>query len=477
MRFLSILAALALMVVAGVAHAGDKVLYRPAPAWVLNAPPIKPNTPDGDEDGPAFAIFDQQQRLGADGQVWAYMGLGIYLTSPEMLTQAGTVTLPWSPDKGDLIIHSAEIIRGTQRIDLLKSGQRFIVLRREQQLERAFLSGQLTATMSVEGLRVGDLLYMRYSVTQKDPVFQGKFQTLMPIMPEELRVGFGRVRLLWPSGVDLRWRTYVKDPVVQTADAGGYRELNVATPVPKQPEMPYDAPMRYRPLPVLEATNFDGWGAVVRNQMPLYRTEGTIKPGSPLAAEVAKIAAATKDPRERTAMALRLVQDEVRYLFRGMEDGNYVPQTPAFTWEARYGDCKAKTLILVAMLRALGVEADAALVSATMGDLVPKRLPMPGAFDHVIARAVIGGEVLWLDGTAIGARLADLGDVPPFRYALPLREGVTDLEPMPMSRSRSISAPASASPRPLPSPRSCAAPWRGWCGRRAARWGASRRTA
>jgi tetratricopeptide (TPR) repeat protein len=324
------------------------------------------------------------------------------------------------------------IIRGTERIDVLKGKQRFTVLRREQMLERAFMSGQLSATMSVEGLRVGDVLYMSYSITQKDPVFKGGLQTVMPILPEQIRVGFGRVRLLWPSGMDLRWRAYAKDPVVQTSEANGYRELNLALPLPKQPEIPGDAPMRYQRPPILEATNFTGWGAVVANMAPLYRTEGTIKPGSPLAAEVAKIAAATTDPRLRTAMALQLVQDKVRYLFRGMDDGNYVPQTPALTWEVRYGDCKAKTLILVAMLRALGIDAEAALTSMSAGDLLPQRLPMPGAFDHVIARVTIGSETLWLDGTANDARLADLGDVPQFRYALPLHEGVTELVPLPV---------------------------------------------
>src|SRR5690348_7389933 len=120
------------------------------------------------------------------------------------------------------------------------------------------------------------------------------------------------------------------------ARPGGYREISLIMPLPKQPDLPADAPVRFQRPPIFEATNFTGWGAVVTRMAPLFRAEGTIAPGSPLAAEVAKIAAATSDPRLRAAMALQLVQDKVRYLFRGMDDGNYVPQTPAQTWEVRY---------------------------------------------------------------------------------------------------------------------------------------------
>ncbi|MCW3848692.1 DUF3857 domain-containing protein [Sphingomonas sp. LB-2] len=422
--------ALALLGFVGVAHAGDKVLYQAAPDWVTPAPPIDGTKLNG--SSPMFILFDQQQRMSTDGQVWGYANLATRMSSPQMLTAAGTITLPWSPEKGDLIIHTVEIIRGTEHIDLIKAGQRFNVLQREQMLERAMLNGLLTATLPVEGLRVGDVLHISFSITQKDPVLGGNFQTVMPLLPEQIRVNYGRVRLLWPKAMDLHWRTYVKDPVTQTGDTGDYRELTLTMPLPKQPEVPGDAPMRFQRPSIIEATDFGSWGAVAARMTPLFSSEGKIAPGSPLAAEVAKIAKATPDPRLRTAMALRLVQDEIRYLFRGMDDGNYVPQTPAQTWELRFGDCKAKTMLLVAMLRALGIEADAALTSMSAGDLLPQRLPMPGAFDHVITRAVIGGDVLWLDGTANDARLADLNDVPPFRYALPLRAGVTDLVALPM---------------------------------------------
>ena len=113
------------------AQAADKVVYQPVPGWVKPAPAIDPAkiTPDS----PVLLLLDNQQRLEG-GEVWQYTDTATRIASPEMLGQAGTVTLQWQPAAGDLIVHRAEIIRGAEHIDLLKSGTSFDVLRREQQL-------------------------------------------------------------------------------------------------------------------------------------------------------------------------------------------------------------------------------------------------------------------------------------------------------------------------------------------------------
>jgi tetratricopeptide (TPR) repeat protein len=149
-----------------------------------------------------------------------------------------------------------------------------------------------------------------------------------------------------------------------------------------------------------------------------------------LAKEVARIVADHADPRARAAAALRLVQDETRYLFEGMGEGNYVPQPPTKTWQVRYGDCKAKTLLLLAMLHEMGIEAEPVMANLSYGDWLPERLPSFGAFDHVLVRASVAGKTLWLDGTGSGTRVEDLEDTPPFAFVLPVRATGADLEPI-----------------------------------------------
>ena len=414
------------------ALAGDKPIYADIPAWVKPAPPI--DTAKLSENSPPLVLLDNQQQL-EDGRTWAYFDTATLAGSAEMLGQIGTVRLEWQPSHGDLILHRAEILRGTEHIDVLKGGASVSVLRREQALEQRMLDGVLTATLAVEGLRVGDVLRLTYSLTSKDPTLKGRVQTVAPMVADPVRVQFGRVRLLWPKGSDLKWKSLADGVKAEPVTAGGYRELTVALPLAKQPEIPNDAPVRFRPLPIIEASSFADWADVAAVMAPLYATDNSIAPQSPLALEVARIEAAAKDPAHRAALALQLVQEKVRYQLMGMATGNYVPQTAAETWSLRYGDCKAKTLLLLALLHKMGIEAEPVLASIQLGGLVANRVPAAAAFDHVLVRATIDGETLWLDGTGSGARYADLRDTPPLGQVLPLRAAGAALMPIAMRAS------------------------------------------
>lgn len=426
----------ALLATSAVVHAGETPLYHPAPDWIAPAPPL--NAAALTDASPVLALFDSQVRV-KDGIVTSYIDTATRAASAEMLAQMGTIAIPWMPDRGDLTIHRVEILRGGDHIDVLKNGGRFTILRREELMEQRMLTGILTATMSVEGLRVGDILRVGLSITQTDPALHGHEIAISPIIATPARVGFGRTRLIWPAAEKLRWKGYATGLNAVEKTSGGMHEVTIALPVAKQPDMPTDLPQRFGRLPVVEASSFADWNEVSRTLAPLYAADGLIAAGSPLAAEVAAIAAAETDPLRRAQRALQLVQDKIRYLAIGMNGGALTPQPPARTWELRYGDCKAKTLLLLAILRQLGIEAEAVAASAQTGGFVVERLPSASAFDHVLVRATVAGESLWLDGTRLGDRIEDIHDTPPFRYVLPLRSAGSTLLAVPI---RPLARPA-----------------------------------
>jgi len=407
------------------AQAGEAPLRQAAPDWV-NKAPLDPAQITA--DSPEMLVLDTQQRI-EKGQLWTYSDRAMRASSAETLGELATLSLSWMPDKGDLILHEATILRDGKEIDLLADGKGFTVIRREEALEQRSYTGELTATMPVEGLRMGDILRLRSSTTLRDTALGGHVQAAQGLPAAPLRIGFARARLQWDTKTPAHWRVQGKGLVAKPITRGGFSEIDLSLPAEKQPDMPEDAPLRFRAAPLLEASTFGTWQEVSRVMAPLYATDGLITPGSPLAAEVEKIKAAPT-PLERAQRALQLVQEEVRYLAIGMNGGNYVPQKPADTWVKRYGDCKAKTLLLLALLRGAGVEAEPVLAHITQGDLVPTHLPSAAAFNHVLVRAVVDGQSLWLDGTDMRGRLADIRDTPPFVHVLPLRpagSGLVDI--------------------------------------------------
>jgi len=205
---------------------------------------------------------------------------------------------------------------------------------------------------------------------------------------------------------------------------------------PEEPdfEIPKNAPTRFKQKNYFEMASFTSWKDVSRVNAALYPENDGIIAGGELNREIQAIANQTSDKKERMALALQMVQDKVRYLYNGLGFGNYTPQTPEETWQLRYGDCKAKTYLLLAALRRMGIKAVPMLVSTTQGDVVKERLPSFQAFNHIIVKAELNGKVYWLDGTGNDTRLADMSDSPTHRYGLPSLKRGAELEEIPIRR-------------------------------------------
>lgn len=407
------------------ALAGEEVIYQAeVPHWVLPA-----DIQAAMAKGETIVLLDEQVRLD-DGVVHSFSDIAYRIDNPEALTQLGTLKLSWLPDKGDLIVHRLEIVRDGVTIDLIGQGVRYEVLRRERELEKRSIDGVLTATLSAPGLQVGDVLRISQTITAHDQALNGEVQANAGVRTEPMKLGFGRVRVSWPDDEDMGWRVHRAKGVGEPVSEGGYKAITALVPIAEPDKVPQDAPARFAVNPLIQVSSFDDWKDVSRVLAPHFTTANTIAADSPIAAQVARITAETDDELDRATRALRVVQDEVSYLLNGMNGGNYLPQSPTETWTKKYGDCKAKSLLLLAMLREMGIESEAVLVRIRGGDMVSALLPSLSAFDHMIVRATIGGQEYWLDGTNAGTRLDTVGEVPAFHYALPVREAGADLIPV-----------------------------------------------
>ena len=87
---------------------------------------------------------------------------------------------------------------------------------------------------------------------------------------------------------------------------------------------------------------------------------------------------------ETIAKIVERLHREVRYT--GVEFGaaRLIPEYPAETLRRHFGDCKDKSTLLVAALRASGIDAYLALLSAGDEQDVSADLPGLGMFNHAI---------------------------------------------------------------------------------------------
>ena len=134
-----------------------------------------------------------------------------------------------------------------------------------------------------------------------------------------------------------------------------------------------------------------------------------------------------KSTREEKASAIQeFLSGQVRYTGVEFGEAAIVPHPPEETLSHQYGDCKDKSSLLVALLRAAGVPAHVALLNAGSRQDISSDLPGMGMFDHAIVY-LPGEPEIWIDATDEYARLGQLPSSDQGRSALIAKKGTTGL--------------------------------------------------
>ena len=397
----------------------------PVPAWVQ--PVAIPASDPKLADSPIQVLkLEGQTKFDAKGTD-TYFEMVIKPQTVAGLQAFSTIALPWNVERGGLTIHAIEAIRDGKAIDLIGKDP-FTILRRESKLEDSRIDGVRTVMMPAKGVELGDVI--RISATYRED------RTDLTARPEDVSkwsapfaVTLMDRRLIVPTGLQVKWRVggLAPKPVIkQTAEGIEYRFTAKTVEPPKFAKNMRDRDMSDE----IQFSGYASWSDVVAGHAGLYDAARKSAPKSALMAEADKIAAASSDPRKRMMAALNLAQERVRYIALLLGEGAYRPTGADETWESRYGDCKAKSALLLALLDRLGIKAEAMYVSASSGDVMGDRLPSLEAFDHVIVRATIDGKDYFLDATDYGQRVPADVAASTLSFGLPLVKGAT-LEKLP----------------------------------------------
>lgn len=158
----------------------------------------------------------------------------------------------------------------------------------------------------------------------------------------------------------------------------------------------------------LQFSEYRNWNEVARWAQTLFSAE--VRIDDELASVIARIKA-LPGTDERASAALQFVQNEIRYFSVSLGESSHRPSAPQVVMKQRFGDCKDKSWLLIAMLRELGIAAQPVLVPLDGGAPAGDVLPTPGLFDHVIVGIDIDGKSYFVDPTRIGqaGALAQMG--------------------------------------------------------------------
>jgi len=404
---------------------------KPAPVWIEPAatPASETDFTKNSGSGAACLLFDKQTRVTASGVERYYRRVDKALNIAG-LDDISQLELEFEPSYQQLVIHHIQIRRGETVINALVPSE-IKLIQKESELNQKLYNGTMSAVAFLSDVRVGDVVDYAYSVNGDNPVLDGKYTDKVALVAE-VPVATLRWRLLFPNSRSVHYRSRNADVQPSVEKSGEFTEYNWERKQVAKLQFEADAPSWFNQVPMIELSEFADWGEVVRWASPLYKVNRPLS--TSLSTQIERWRSQSGEPEKRLLAALRFVQDEVRYT--GIELGSYshTPTQPSVVCERRFGDCKDKSLLLVTALNEMGIEARPALVDTDLRQTVADEEPSPYAFNHVIVRAALNGNVYWLDPTISLQRGGlDEHQNPAYGRALVIRDGSTDLEEIPLN--------------------------------------------
>ncbi len=389
----------------------------PPPAWRLPREIDWSFRPPADE-ALAWLLLDEQHHVASQTIARRWVRQLLSIAAVQALAQ---VELEFEPDAQCLIVHELVIWRleadGAWRKRTPVAASDFLLRQREQQLEQQVLNGRVSLVALLEDVRVGDVVDLAWTIEPRERLPGLAFTTYFPFA---WRAPLAQVffTLHLADEAPVRWRLHPggDGPLPEQRESTGLVEWSQRAPPRFVGED--NVPGSHWHWPLLEVSGWDSWQAVARCISGLW-AEALADGQAEVRGEAARLAEGAS-PEQAVLNVIRFVQEEVRYLAVDLGHGaGVLPSGAGSALRRRFGDCKDKSVLLAALLRALGVDAWPVLVASQWRAAVARLMPSAYAFDHAIVGLEWQGMHHYIDPTLIGQR-GDLAHRTPPPYGVGL---------------------------------------------------------
>jgi hypothetical protein len=164
-------------------------------------------------------------------------------------------------------------------------------------------------------------------------------------------------------------------------------------------------PPMARSNPYILFSTLGSWNDIYTWWRDLYRDK--IVADEAIKAKVRALTGDKKSPEEKLRAIYNFCAQEVRYVAVEYGDAGFEPHKATEIFANKYGDCKDKAVLLVAMLQAAGIEAFPVLISTQDSLDLEEDLPTL-LFNHAITATKLGDKLVFMDVTANTVPFSDL---------------------------------------------------------------------
>ncbi|MBW8308879.1 MAG: DUF3857 domain-containing transglutaminase family protein [Candidatus Paracaedibacteraceae bacterium] len=317
------------------------------------------------------------------------------------IDQAGEIEIDFLPYYQQLVIHRINVIRKGEVLNKLQTSHYFVsdtVRSNAEQLHAG--PGQIRIVFN--DLHPGDILDLSYSVIGGRPSMTQEFTASMHLTTS-YSLMYRRLTIFKPISKQLYWKgtggAYTFE-VINVASLPDYEAIYFAAEPEYLMHNAEHIPLQHDPESILFITDQKSWFNVVSTVKEDYQVSDDAR--DYLRINIMPHILKMNSVEDQIVACLDYVQRRIRYVSFSEPVHFRRPYPVEQTIENGFGDCKDKSLLLVAMLEVLGIEAFPALVNSTYPDYPSHTLPTGSAFNHVVVFIFYQGKEYWIDPTYEG---------------------------------------------------------------------------
>ena len=301
----------------------------------------------------ATSLNDFQINATQRGNSAFYHKYEFELTNSIGVENYSQIEIEFDPTYESLTLHELVVVRNGVITDKLQTAVPRI-LQREPDLDQLIYDGTNTLNVVLDDVRVGDRVRYAYTIRGDNPIFQGLREFRVPTQ-FSIPLTYHHARILHRSEEPFQIRRSHTDQELVHS-----RQGDVDVYVLTQRHVPAHSvsdgrPAWRNPRGMLVFSEIQSWQSVVEWALPMYALDAT--PSVDLLGIAESIRLENPDTASRIGAALQWVQNEVRYFCVEIGVNSHLPSRPEETLQRRFGDCKDKTLLTIALLHELGVAA------------------------------------------------------------------------------------------------------------------------
>tara|TARA_R110001592_G_scaffold310495_1_gene585093 strand:+ start:7551 stop:10529 length:2979 start_codon:yes stop_codon:yes gene_type:complete len=408
----------------------------PTPAWVkVNSPNLEFDQSLHElEGGIYYLLVDTQIKVDSQQSEHYFYHYANHITNQSGVESNSQLNISFDPIYEEVFLHKIKILRNGKEIDQLRSSKKQLI-QREDQLDQLIYNGLQTLNIILNDVRAGDTIEYSYSLIGANPVYKGIFSTTQSI-EWDVPVEDVFFRLVWNKPTELNIASHNTNLELSEKKTTLGREYVLHSSKVKGKSIEKGSPIFYDPWAKLYFNELNDWADVAKWGLSLY--DDVYKSSIEIDALALEFQERSSNQADQVSMALRFVQNEIRYLGIELGSNSHIPSPAYETLDRRYGDCKDKTVLLITLLKRLGIQASPVLVNTDMRAQLSQLPATPKAFNHVITQVTVDGKDIYIDPTR-SYQSGDLGSIyyPNYGSSLVLKPNTKMLTSMPPASTNS----------------------------------------